>query len=565
MSAQDLFNQSLDSRLTKTDQALLIPILQSALLSVQHIKVLTIDDIQSAQSLVSTAPTPEDIAGYSLNKSGAFIIDNTMAATLVNSLHTKQSNLWPIHQNNMNVSSLAGDSYVRPSNADLSDLGRRYFTSSLPVGTDTGFLRNLALRINSSVGCNSVPQSAFPSTCPGTGALSQTFTNINASDPKSVSANLVYQTFRVRLCAPSFTATSPWQATTDRQDITEDFWLDVQYTQQPSYPGEFGQDPWAGFTQHCYGNSTIGYFELPNYLNGHVAGQLLQNINKDEDYYNIGDVTTPLASGKNYEDSSGYIPGPFLLGVLSVFGSGSFFDIAASHSNYSDSEQIFCQTLRQPFIGLNQDTNFWKFSGGMTCNNGNPGDDAYPLLTALLSWLPNFSDPVMATAALTVATSAANTVILSTFDSNRGDRHSYVWSTPGSDYQKPNMPVAAMVIISLLVAIHILGLATLAIYASLHPSWTESLDAFAMLLLGAEIGRDLPAISAIESSRVRLLDCTPGWIGSVGSSEEKEDRVGELVLGGAEMVQNGKAYCCSRRNDGSGPEDEAGEEERLQI
>lgn len=101
----------------------------------------------------------------------------------------------------------------------------------------------------------------------------------------------------------------------------------------------------------------------------------------------------------------------------------------------------------------------------------------------------NFSDPAKATAALTLATYAASNVFLTL-----GSTSPPIFTCAGSDLQKPTMPLAAMVVITLLLAAQLVGLGFLAIYASRHPSWTESLDAWAILRIGAEIGLDVPAV-----------------------------------------------------------------------
>ena len=96
------------------------------------------------------------------------------------------------------------------------------------------------------------------------------------------------------------------------------------------------------------------------------------------------------------------------------------------------------------------------------------------------------------------------------------------------------MSVPVMVVISILLAVHLLGLLALAQYASIQPSWTS----FAILRLGGAIGRELPAVSAAEASDLPLLDEKAGGIGDAGfkGDEEEEAEIGELVLGGAEVA-----------------------------
>lgn len=38
------------------------------------------------------------------------------------------------------------------------------------------------------------------------------------------------------------------------------------------------QDYGNEYTQNCYGNSTLNYYKLPNYWNGHIVGALLNKV-----------------------------------------------------------------------------------------------------------------------------------------------------------------------------------------------------------------------------------------------------------------------------------------------
>lgn len=112
------------------------------------------------------------------------------------------------------------------------------------------------------------------------------------------------------------------------------------------------------------------------------------------------------------------------------------------------------------------------------------------------------------------------------------------------------MPLAAMVVITLLLAAQVVGLAFLAIYASRHSSWTESLDAWAMLRIGAEMGLDVPPVSALEARRASVLDEREGWVGDAGvEGWEKGVECRKLVLGGRERLRGGAMYRMVRVKD----------------
>ena len=305
----------------------MIPIIQTSIIGTEHISVLSAEDAINATSF-GYQVTPQSL--ISLYNSS--IMDSVISSTVSGKLSDKQPYLWTLDQ----VSLTSVDASIFNSSS-FNDIPKEQFIASFPVGTDTGVLRDLALRLNISVGCTLVPQSDFPSTCPGDYPLSQTFSNINVSNPN-------VPRYRARICAPGNVGYSPWKDTADRQDISEEFWLDYE-------------DGGSNYTQHCYGNSTLGYFELPNYWNGHVAGPLLNTVppNSPNLTYQNGNPSettarpTPLHT-EDVQDYSG-TPGPFLTAIMAIFGPNTFFSTVAANSNWTSTytTKALCSQLSYPF------------------------------------------------------------------------------------------------------------------------------------------------------------------------------------------------------------------------
>ena len=511
-------------------------------MSTVNINILSTEDREFTPVVIGQQITPGILAG-TYNSS---VMDNIISATINGRLSDKQPYLWSTSESGLNVNSLGAN---LNSSLSFNNLSKELFTSTVPIGTDTGVFRNLALRLNVSVSCTSVAQSDFPSSCPGANPLSQTFSNINDSNPTPFD-DIANPRYRARICAPGNTVASPWQFTSDRQDVYEELWLDFQRTGQGPGAGIFGfEDGGHNYTQHCFGNSTLGYFELPSYWNGHIAGELFDKVplNGPNLSYHNGDPSQ-LTAGSPLGIASPGVAGPFLTAIVAVFGPNTFFDTVASNSNYTDADQLACMQLRYPFTGLSFSNGYiagvppWNQSDpSLNCPSHDPSDDPVPpLLGALLGWLPNFGDPAKATAALTLATYAASNAILNV---GPGLQDFLLLACAGSGLQKPTMSVATMVVITLLLAAQLAGLAFLAFYASRHPSWTESLDAWAMLRIGAEIGSDVPAVSALKAQRATILDEQKGWVGDAGV-ERREGQVEwrELVLGGRERVRGRAMY-----------------------
>lgn len=521
----------------------------------EHISVLSAQDVTSA-TFLGYQVTPQSLVAL-YNSS---IMDNVISSTLSGKLSDKQPYLWSLDQ----VSLTSVDANITNSSS-FNDIPKEQFIASFPVGTDTGVLRDLALRLNMSVGCTLVPQSDFPSTCPGENPLSQIFSNINISTPTPF-GDLAHPRYRARVCAPGNVGYSPWKDTADRQDISEEFWLDYQRTPQPSGGGVWGiTDGGSNYTQHCYGNSTLGYFELPNHWNGHVAGPLLDTVppNGPNLTYRNGspEETTAGPPITTPEDGQG-TPGPFLAAIMAIFGPNTFFNAAAANSNWTSTytTEALCTQLRYPFTGFADyfvspgtfNTSWTPSYASLDCPLTDPSDDpAPPLLRALMSWLPNFGAQDSALAALTLTTYAAANAILNNGASDSTTGY-YISSSAGTALQKPTIALAGIVVVSLLLAVQIIGLTLLALYASRSATWTENLDAWAMLRVGAEMGReDVPAVSSLEARRAGVLDEKMGWVGDVGvAGREGDVVVRELGLGGEGGVRGGVMYRMVRRKEG---------------
>ncbi|KAL9127403.1 MAG: hypothetical protein Q9175_007739, partial [Cornicularia normoerica] len=433
--------------------AFMIPIIQTSLVGTEHISVLSAQDVTDATFLRGQV-TPQTLA--SVQRSS--VMDTIISSTISGKLSDKQPYLWSFDLDSFSITSV--DANITNSSS-FNDIPKEQFIAASPVGTDTGVLRFLALRLNMSVSCTLVPQSDFPLTCPGDHPLSNTFSNINISTSAPF-GDLNHPRYRARICAPGNTGVSPWKDTPDRQDISEELWLDYQRTPQSADGGVWGiTDGGSNYTQRCYGNSTLGYFELPSYWNGHVAGPLLDKVlpNGPNLTYRNGDslaLTAGLPEGPAVAGQG--VAGPFLTAIMAIFGPNTFFNVVAVNSNYTSTytTQALCAQLRYPFTGLsfysssshsgNFNINWTPSFAPLKCPDTIHSDDpAPPLLRALMSWLPNFGDENSALAALTLATYAAGNAILNVGPGSDSDGY-FLFTSPGTDIQKPTISLAGIAI-----------------------------------------------------------------------------------------------------------------------
>ena len=186
--------------------AFLIPVLQSALVSTVHIKVLSTQDLLTS-AVIGQQISPGILAGIP----NSSVMDNIISTTVNGKLTDKQPYLWSTGQSDLNVTSLRAN--IRNSSS-FQKLPEELFTATFPVGTDAGVLRNLALRLNVSVSCERVAQSDFPSSCSGVNPLHQTFSNINDSQSNPF-GDFTKPRYRARICAPGDILTSPWKYISD--------------------------------------------------------------------------------------------------------------------------------------------------------------------------------------------------------------------------------------------------------------------------------------------------------------------------------------------------------------
>lgn len=103
-----------------------------------------------------------------------------------------------------------------------------------------------------------------------------------------------------------------------------------------------------------------------------------------------------------------------------------------------------------------------------------------------------------------------------------------VYFDPGADTMIPTMSRAGMIVLSLLLGIYLSCIIALSVYSSRKPRWTQQLDSFSMMRIGAEMHEILPLKVGLEIGAIRVLDETPGFVGDATGGE---GNVGVLGIG----------------------------------
>ena len=172
-----------------------------------------------------------------------------------------------ITSKSVDVSCEAGTGTTYSDLFSKQTFGQDPFIAQLPAQFNTGLIRQFLPRVNSSLTYVVVDTAEFPQDC------DQSAGSFYAEYSGQYNLTQLYESYRgysVQVCMPGNLRENPWRATRDRQDIAELLYLKVAINSSGA-----GSHNITVFKVEA--NSTAGYFELPNYLNGGSVGRLIDN------------------------------------------------------------------------------------------------------------------------------------------------------------------------------------------------------------------------------------------------------------------------------------------------
>ncbi|KAK7031726.1 hypothetical protein R3P38DRAFT_826216 [Favolaschia claudopus] len=438
---------------------------------------------------------------------------------------------------------IGGSQYVLGNITLLEDP----FFSQLPAGFSTGLVKQFAPRINSTAHRENITADGFPPNCDQIpDALFIRYANVSNGQAYAV------------------------------EDFNEVMYLNITLS------GWDSLSP-LGFANTSYYskitvNTTTGYFELPNYMNGGVNGPLLvddpanycdlscepQGSTPDSIYdHNItarathslgspSDAAAQLLHTRN--------KGPLLTIAVALFGLGSFIDQVQSYQTYfaaanthngSDSS-ILCLN-EVPFMPLLHDPQDHASitSGVDPCvrYTGDPSSASLNVAQYLWSFIYTSGDGFAGERIQNAFTSAAflaNEAWMMSLDPAAGRLG--VTYDYGADTQIPVISTKAIILLSALLGVFLSSLLALAIYGTWYPHWTPRLDSFAMLRIGASLADRFPGSLVIveDVDSCKVLDDTPGWIGDVSGGMGD---VGELAVSADTPLLRNRRYHCQELPD----------------
>ncbi|KAJ4311815.1 hypothetical protein N0V94_007757 [Neodidymelliopsis sp. IMI 364377] len=424
-----------------------------------------------------------------------------------------------------------------------------FFVTGFRTNTTTGVLREHLMRMNSSVQCKEIEKSTFPSPCQGENPFVARLQKSKDTD--------------IRVCVPGKVGAFPWKLSRNRQDITEEIYLDL-------WDGDLSGWPSPSFrnisgTIRCEVKTTRGYFELGNSLNNDTYGPLLdqwpnyeQMRNDFNDFVELdsdeGTSYIPTESDNFAGDEAFYtytgVPsmqwrtsGPLMTSAIAMFGNTSWLHNVIRYSANTTYESRNMDKLEwdrlcagMPYGGLFGAHSRGFPSPAQSCrgieNSISTGyrPNSMTLLDIIHEWIEGFvpaeykRELTSAETLLHISLYIANRALL-TFNSPRvsGQGDSFdlnfkgrvIQNAPGQSVQKPVVSTTAVIILSVLMSLQLSGLAYLAYYIYRVPTWTGAFDAMAIAQIGASVRNHdvLPPLGPVtqrDRDALRTVDALVG-------------------------------------------------------
>ncbi len=410
------------------------------------------------------------------------------------------------------------------------------YIAQLPAGYQTGLMTQFMPRMNNSVAYTNVSEAEFPPNCD--------------TIPGAYYTNFIYNktVLNLQVCMPDDMAYSPWKATRDRQDISETMFLHASYGTLRN-PVTLDLNP-ANATFKLVVNTTLGYFELPNYNNSGIAGPLLTKDPHDSCKNNTDQCLSQWQSKRsllvnesnsNFEVSRVANLGPLAMMALALFDPGS--SIATQFNQTAIQEpDLYVQEYKQPAVPCTVPPLMLLLGDGLGAQSycyQTPfsADEEYNYIS---SWLYNFFDiSIMQNALYAGIIIASRTWLRNPSALFAGSLT--VQYDLGADSVRPRISSSGVILLSILLAIDLILLLGVATYISFSYTWTKQFDALAMMRQGAARADEFPLhiISPLgKEKNIRVLEQMPGWVGDA----KPDDDVGVLAIGAETPLRPDRKY-----------------------
>ncbi|KAL1647458.1 hypothetical protein SLS58_002788 [Diplodia intermedia] len=209
------------------------------------------------------------------------------------------------------------------------------FIAQLPYGFNTGFNQAYAPRVNTTVAYEEIAAEDAPDGC----FTTQHDSRFVKYQYDYANPDRWYQHWNISACISSAALTPQIQNTRNRQGVDETFYMHLTRRDE---------NAWEDGVFKVSAQTTIGYFELPNYSNGNLPGPLLDTYPESAPGTNTPPPDPNRAAAEILED----VPakGPLTTLFLALFGNGSFPDAMSdpSYLAYLNRTGATTTTARDP-------------------------------------------------------------------------------------------------------------------------------------------------------------------------------------------------------------------------
>ena len=417
------------------------------------------------------------------------------------------------------------------------------FWAPLPYGFNTGLEKAYLPRITSTASQENITEDDFPKNCD---TIQDAFYLHYAA-----TGNTAYS---VEVCMPANMTKSPWVSQNSAQHFTEELYLNITIGKSGDTYQLYPRESYSKITM----NTTTGYFELPNYMNGGVAGPLINEVPGTPNFRkmkarSISNVQGTSPSNETADFQYNNAKGPLFNVVLALFGASSFID--AQHNSlgtYSPAPapSTFGVCIGSaPFVKLLRDDlgdidDYYNVvDQDCILDSELESADQYPQLlhSYAYAFVPKAGDGYNGRGRLANAFTAAAFMAIDVWMTTNTEIGSLqVTYDPGVDVYVQVISLGAIIAISVLLGIYLLSLLLLAAMTSFTGSWAPQLDSFAVMRMTATLGGALPLKVAYGTRDIGVLDETPGWVGDAGN--DVGPNKGQLGLGATGPLDKKKEY-----------------------
>lgn len=253
----------------------------------------------------------------------------------------------------------------------------------------------------------------------------------------------------------------------------------------------------SGLYFHCQADSMMSYFEIGKASTNDVPGRLLEEMPAG---FDIGRPDGTSDGPSNEDPWNQPYFGPLKTATMAMFGNDSWFDMLKVAMADVEDSNLTVGAAMTMLCSMRPLGDADDFSENQACESAEyPSTSSYDRPVELFSrfvrdMLKQFGTRRLARATLNTATFYANNALLYALTNdytNNYRKTEYKYGTKASDERMyvPVLSVAAIAVVSSLVALQVIGIVIILAYIYIYSSqvWTKTLDALAVARIGAQL------------------------------------------------------------------------------